>query len=157
MTAFPNRVRSTSKNTMRIRQSYTLQMFSSEGEMTIVFVPNESWTASSIPPALSYTSPWAEAELTIDWFVLLVKKPLMSKASHNNDITTHITVPRVSFVAELTMGPDPNTTSEATGSTRGSSPKGRMTFQKMLRYQSRFCLVVPKRRKNAIAKIGLTH
>ena len=74
-----------------------------------------------------------------------------------NDRNTHITVPRVSSVAELTIGPDPNTTSEATGSTRGLSPKGRMTFQKMLRYQSRFCLVVPKRRKNATANIGQTH
>ena len=131
-------------------------MLSSEGEMTIVFVPNESWRASSIPPALSNTSPWDEPELTIDWFVLLTKT-LTSEASHNDDRNTYITVPRVSFVLELTMGPDPNTTSEATGSARGSSPKGLMTFQKMLRYQSRFCLVVPKRRKKATANIGQSH
>ena len=92
------------------------------------------------------------------WLVCSVhRNPLTSKASHNNDRDTYITVPRVSFVAELTMGPDPKITSEATGSTRGSSPKGRMTFQKMLRYHARFCLVVPKRRKKATAKIGLTH
>ena len=81
----------------------------------------------------------------------------MSKASHNEDMNTYITVPRVSFVVELTTGPDPNTTSEVTGSTRGLSPKGRMIFQQMLRYQARFCSVIPNRRKNTTAYIGFTH
>ena len=85
------------------------------------------------------------------------RKPLVSNASHNNDINTHMTDPRASFVAESTASPDPKTMSEVTGLTRGLSPKGCMTFQKMLRYQSRFCSVIPKRRKNATASIGLTH
>ena len=47
--------------------------FSTEGEMSIVFVPDKSWQASSAIPALSNTSHWDEPELTIDWFVLFTR------------------------------------------------------------------------------------
>ena len=77
----------------------------------------------------------------------------MQECKNNED--AYSTVARL--FKELIMGLESNTMVEATGSTRGLSPKGRMTLQKMLRYQSRFCLVVPKRMKNATANIGLTH
>ena len=54
-------------------------------------------------------------------------------------------------------GPEPKAIDETTGSTRDLNPKGFMAFQKMLRYQDRFCSVRPKRRKNAKAKSGLFH
>ena len=72
---------------------------------------------------------------------------------------THTTVPRVQSVPVLIMGPgpEPKAIDDATGSTRGLNPKGFTALQKMLLYQDRFCSVRPKRRKNAKAKIGLTH
>ena len=72
---------------------------------------------------------------------------------------THTAVPRVRSIPVLIMGPgpEPKAIDETTGSTRDLNPKGFMAFQKMLRYQDRLCSVRPKRRKNAKAKIGLTH
>ena len=72
---------------------------------------------------------------------------------------THTTVPRVQSVPVSIMGPgpEPKAIDDATGSTRGLNPKGFIALQKMLLYQDRFCSVRPKRRKNAKAKIGLTH
>ena len=48
-------------------------MSSEESEMTIVFVPNDSWGVSSVLPALSNTPPWIEFEPIIDSFVLFTK------------------------------------------------------------------------------------
>ena len=72
---------------------------------------------------------------------------------------THTTVPRVQSIPVSIMGPgpEPKAIDETTGSTRDLNPKDFMAFQKMLRYQDRLCSVRPKRRKNAKAKIGLTH
>ena len=72
---------------------------------------------------------------------------------------THTTVPCVQSIPVLIMapGPEPKAIDETIGSTRGLNPKGFIALQKMLLYQDRFCSVRPKRRKNAKAKIGLTH
>ena len=61
------------------------------------------------------------------------------------------------LISEHNTGSDTKTMSEATGWTRGLNPRGFMTFQNMLRYQARFLSVVPNRRKNTTAKIGLSH
>ena len=57
------------------------------------------------------------------------------------------------------MGPgrEPKAIDETTGSMRDVNPKGFTALQKRLLYQDRLCSVRPKRRKNAKAKIGLTH
>ena len=72
---------------------------------------------------------------------------------------THTTVPCVQSTSVLIMapGPEPKAIDDATGSTRGLNPKGFTALQRRLLYQDRFCSVRPKRRKNAKAKIGLTH
>ena len=72
---------------------------------------------------------------------------------------THTTVPCVQSIPVLIMGPgpEPKAIDETTGSTRGLNPKGFTALQNILLYQDRFCSVRPKRRKNAKAKIGLTH
>ena len=72
---------------------------------------------------------------------------------------THTTVPCVQSVPVLIMGPgpEPKTIDEATWSTRGLNPKGFTALQKMLLYQDSLRSVRPNRKKNAKAKIGLTH
>ena len=72
---------------------------------------------------------------------------------------THNIVPCVQSIPALIMGPgpEPKAIDETTGSMRGLNPKGFIALQKMLLYQDRFRSVRPKRRKNAKAKIGLTH
>lgn len=83
----------------------------------------------------------------------------VSRLYHVINGITYNDVACVLSVLVLSTGPgtESNTMDEAIGSTRGLSPKGFMTFQKMLLYQARFCSVRPKRRKNVKAKAGLIH
>ena len=138
-------------------QAYAIVLFSHRScsarvDSSIVLVPTNSRRASYIFPMLLNLSLRTELELTIDWSVLLNdKKPFTSSTKLRTENNTHNAVVWVSTVTGLDMGPDPKTMSDATGSTRALSPRGRMTLQKMLRYQTRFCSVIPKRMKNVTA------
>ena len=142
-------------------QAYAIVLFSHRScsarvDSSIVLVPTNSRRASYIFPMLLNLSLRTELELTIDWSVLLNdKKPFTSSTKLRTENNTHNAVVWVSTVTGLDMGPDPKTMSDATGSTRALSPRGRMTLQKMLRYQARFLSVIPKRMKNVTANITL--